>query len=192
MNIHSKIMSGDKPVWDEETKLRMANMWNDGESGAVIGRKFGVSKNVIVGLVARNPHLFVSKKKGEPQYARWGGRKPQPKPPGEQRAKPLHNNVGNKLRDMNNSRKARMEATRREADEFAVGTSKYLKIAPSDEERLNNGTGKELIDLGVHECRFGLNNGSPFIFCASATDDGAVYCHHHAKRAYRAREAWQR
>lgn len=191
MNVHSKILSGDKPVWDEETKLRMANMWNDGESGAVIGRKFGVSKNVIVGLVARNPHLFVSKKKGEPQYARTGGRKPQPKQPGEARAKPLHNNVGHKLWDMNNTRRGRMEATKREAEAFAAGTSKYLKIAPSDEERLNNGTGKELMDLGAHDCRWALTNGGPWIFCAEATD-GAVYCPHHAQRAYRAREAWQR
>lgn len=191
MNIHSKIMSGDKPVWDEETKLRMANMWNDGESGAVIGRKFGVSKNTIVGLVARNPHLFVSKKREEPRYARTGGKKPQPKQPGEKRAKPTHDIVGNKVRNMNNSRKARMEAVQREASDFLAGTSPLLQIAPDDAERLNMGTGKELMDLGPHDCRWALTNGGPWIFCAEATD-GAVYCPHHAGRAYRAREAWQR
>lgn len=190
MNIHAKVMSGKQAVWDEETKQRVAKLWNGGESSARIGAKFGVSKNAIIGIAARNPDLFVSKKRGEPQHARNGGRKP--KPPGEQRAKPLHDIVGNKVRNMNNSRKARMESTRREAEEFAAGTSPLLDIAPDDAERLNMGTGKELMDLGAHDCRFALNNGSPFIFCASATDDGAVYCDHHAKRAYRAREAWQR
>jgi GcrA cell cycle regulator len=191
MNIHAKIKVGRQAVWDNETKQRMANMWNAGQSASEIAAMFMVSRNTIIGIATRNPQLFISKKKGAPKYARWGGRKPQPKPPGEQRAKPTHDIVGHKVRNMNNSRKARMEATRREADEFAACTSEYLKIAPSDAERLNNGTGKELMDLGAHDCHFPLNNGSPFIFCADATD-GAVWCHHHAKRAYRAREAWQR
>lgn len=189
MNIHAKITDGKKLVWDDETKRRMAKMWNDGESGARIGAKFGVSKNAIIGVAARNPDLFVSKKRGEPQYSRTGGRKPQPRPPGEPRRKAAHNNVGHKMLDMRNTRKARMEAAQREAEQFQSGTSPLLQIAPDDAARLN--TGKELMDLGVHECRFALNNGGPFIFCAEATD-GAVYCWHHAKRAYTPREAWQR
>lgn len=188
MNIYTKITSGDKPVWDDETKQRMANMWNDGESGAVIARKFGVSKNTIVGLVARNPHLFASKKKGEPKYARTGGRKPQPKSPGEKRAKPTHSHVGNNLKNIH---KARMEATRREAEQFSAGTSEYLKIAATDAERLNAGRRKELHDLEAGDCRWGLNHGGPFLFCAEATG-GSIYCDHHAKRAYRLRESWER
>ncbi|MGZ2449598.1 GcrA cell cycle regulator [Rhizobium ruizarguesonis] len=191
MNIHAKITVGKQLVWDDEMKQRVAKLWNDGESSARIGALFGVTRNTIIGIATRNPQLFISKKKGAPKYLRTGGKKPRPRDPDEPRRKAAHNNVGHKLRDMHNTRKARMEAVQREAEEFAAGTSKYLKIAPSDEERLNSGMGKEFVDLGVHECRFGLNNGGPFIFCAEATD-GAVYCEHHAQRAYRSREAWER
>lgn len=170
----------------------MAHLWNNEEMSAteIAASLGGVSRAAVLGYVHRNKDLFKPRKQGAPRYARTGGRKPQRKPPGEQRVKPTHNNVGNKARDMHNTRKARMEATRREADEFAAGTSEYLKIAPSDAERLP--MGKELMDLGTHDCRWALTNGGPWIFCSAATDDGAVYCDHHAKRAYRAREAWQR
>jgi GcrA cell cycle regulator len=181
MNIHIEV---DKDA--------AAEMWSDGLSITDIAARYGVTRSKISGMMNRDRERFPKRRADGPRYTRTGGRKPQPKQPGEARAKPLHNNVGHKARDMHNTRKARMEATRREADEFAAGTSEYLKIAPSDAERLNTGTGKELMDLGAHDCRFALNNGSPFIFCASATDDGAVYCSHHAQRAYRAREAWQR
>lgn len=189
MNFHAKIDVGEKTVWDDETKQRMGKMWNDGQSASQIGAKFRVSRNAVIGLARRNPEYFTPKRKGAPKYARWGGRKPEQKPPGEPRAKQTHDIVGNKVRNMNNSRKARMESTKREAAEFADGTSPLLEIAPDDALRL--GTGKELIDLGAHECRWVLNNGGPFIFCADATD-GAVYCSHHAQRVYRARETWER
>lgn len=66
-----------------------------------------------------------------------------------------------------------------------VGTSPLLQIHASDEERL--GTGKELHELGVHQCRWPLNNGSPFLFCADATG-GDLYCWHHMNRGYRVRK----
>lgn len=189
MNVHTKITIGKQAVWDDETKQRMGDMWNDGKSASQIGAMFGVSRNTIIGIATRNPDLFTPKKKGAPRYLRSGGRKPQPKLHGEPRAKPTHDNVGHKLWDMNNTRKARMEATKREVEEFQCGTSEHLKIAPSDAERLP--MGKELMGLGRHDCRFALNNGHPFIFCAAATG-GEVYCSHHAERAYRVREAWMR
>ncbi|WP_027685076.1 GcrA family cell cycle regulator [Rhizobium leguminosarum] len=186
MNVHAKIKVGKKAVWDDATKREMGKMWNNGQSAGRISAKFGVSRNVVVGLAMRNPDLFTPKGKGTPKYARWGGRKPQPKQPGEARARPTHDNVGHKLRNMHNTRKARMEAVQREASDFLAGTSPLLQIAPDDALRLS--TGKELVDLGVHECRWVLNNGSPFLFCADATE-GAVYCMHHAKRVYQPREA---
>jgi GcrA cell cycle regulator len=85
---------------------------------------------------------------------------------------------------MHNTRKARMEAVQREAEAFAAGTSPLLKIAPDDAARLNTGTGKELMDLGKHECKWALTNGGPWLFCAEVTD-GAVYCTHHSERAFR-------
>ncbi|API52881.1 hypothetical protein BMW22_15760 [Rhizobium leguminosarum] len=189
MNVHTKIKSGKQSVWDDETKRKMGEMWNNGQSAGRISAKFGVSRNVVIGLAMRNPDLFTPKGKGAPKYARWGGRKPQPKQPGEARAKPLHNNVGHKVRDMNNTRRSRMEAVQREAEKFRSGTSPLLEIAPDDVHRLTKG--KELKDLGAHECHWVLNNDGPFLYCAEATG-GPVYCDHHAARVYRVRESWER
>lgn len=179
MNIHIEI---DKDA--------AAEMWNDGLSITDIAARYGVTRSKISGMMARDRGRF-PKRRGDapPRYARTGGQKPQPRQPGEPRRKAAHNNVGNKMQDMRNTRKARMGAAQREAEAFADGTSPLLKIAPDDAARLN--TGKELMALGAHECRFALNNGGPFIFCAEGTD-GAVYCWHHAKRAFTPREAWQR
>ncbi|MGR9413150.1 GcrA family cell cycle regulator [Rhizobium leguminosarum] len=178
MNIHVEV---DKDA--------AAEMWNEGLSITDIAARYGVTRSKISGMMNRDRDRF-PKRRGDapPRYARTGGRKPQPRPPGEARAKPLHNNVGYKMRDMRNSRKARMEATRRDAEEFAAGTSPLLQIAPDDAEKLNTGMGKELMDLGAHECKWALTNGGPWIFCAESTD-GAVYCDHHASRAYVSREA---
>lgn len=172
MNIHIEI---DKDA--------AAEMWNEGLSITDIAARYGVTRSKISGIMARDRERF-PKRRGDapPRYARTGGRKPQPKQPGEARAKPLHNNVGHKMLDMRNTRRARMEAVQREAEEFQSGTSEYLKIAPSDAERLSNG--KTLMDLGTHECKWALTNGGPWLFCAEATG-GPVYCQHHAERAYR-------
>jgi GcrA cell cycle regulator len=169
----------------EVDKDAAAEMWNEGLSITDIAARYGVTRSKISGMMNRDRERFPKRRgDGAPRYTRTGGRKPQPKLPGEPRAKPLHNNVGNKVRNMQNIHKARIDAARREAEEFDAGTAELLKIAPSDEERLN--TGKELMDLGLHDCRWVLNNGSPFLFCAESTD-GDTYCSHHSERAYRPR-----
>lgn len=176
MNIHIEV---DKDA--------AAEMWSEGLSITEIAARYGVTRSMISGMMNRDRERFPKRRADAPRYARTGGKKPEPKPRGTPRAKPAHNNVGNKVRNMRNTRKARMEATRREAEEFKAGTSPLLDIAPSDAERLP--FGKELTELGVNECRWVLNNGDPFLFCACLTDDGATYCEHHASRAYRALEA---
>jgi len=183
MNVHTKVKHGNQVAWDDETKRKMATIWNDGGSASLISARFGLSRTAVLGLVHRNPRLFKSKKTDTPRYSRTGGRKPVSKMFGEDRPKPNHAQLGNKAK---NTRKARMEAVQREAAEFQSGTSPMLQIAPDDADRLN--TGKEMIDLARNECRFGLNNSHPFIFCAAPTE-GAVYCPHHSMRAYVIREA---
>ncbi|MBY3073415.1 hypothetical protein HFO71_24180 [Rhizobium laguerreae] len=172
MNIHIEI-----------DKVAAAEMWNEGLSITDIAARYGVTRSKISGMMARDRDRF-PKRRGDapPRYARTGGRKPQPKLPGEARAKTLHNNVGNKLWGMNNTRRARMEAVQREASDFLAGVSPLLRTHVDDEARLV--TGKELIDLGTHECKWALTNGGPWLFCAEATG-GPVYCQHHADRAYR-------
>ncbi|ANL84650.1 GcrA family cell cycle regulator [Rhizobium phaseoli] len=180
MNMHAKVKRTRQPVWDDAAKQRMAAMWNDGYSATMIAANFeGASRMSILGLVHRNPDMFKPKKVGAPAYARTGGRKPEPKIPGAPRRKPKHDNVGNGI---GKTRKVRMDIARRDIAEFEGGTSPCMKIAPSDAERLDTGYAKELTELQAGECRWVLNNGGPFLFCAEATG-GATYCAHHAGRA---------
>lgn len=162
----------------------MAKLWKDGLSAREIAARIGgITRNAVLGYVHRNKDLFESRAR-KPKYKRTGGVKPERRDLSAARpSKDASGHTGQKIHTIHN---ARMEAARRETDEFEEGTSAYLQIAPTDAERLN--TGKELMDLGRHECRWALTNGGPFIFCASATD-GGVYCSHHAKRAHTVREA---
>jgi GcrA cell cycle regulator len=159
----------------------MAVLWNDkGMSTTEIGIEMGMSRSAVAGHINRNRSLFEVRQKA-PVYARFKGiapaeRKPrEPKPPNE--AKPRNRRV-----NIQNIHKARQEACEREVEAFKDGTSKWLQIPLSDEERL--ATAKELMDLEAGDCRWILNNGGPHLFCAGATG-GEIYCRHHALRAYR-------
>lgn len=50
-----------------------------------------------------------------------------------------------------------------------------------DAERLEHA--KELHEIEARECKWPLNNGSPFLFCSAETEKGATYCQHHRWRA---------
>jgi len=127
------------------------------------------------------------KGRGAPSGPRMSRDRKPPRAPakprdGAPKVKPHNDHAGLKV---NNTRKARMEAVQREASDFLAGISPLLRTHADDDARLS--TGKELMDLGRHECRWVLNNGGPFLFCAEETE-GAVYCPHHADRAYRSRD----
>ena len=66
-------------------------------------------------------------------------------------------------------------ATEYIAPQFLVPPEGY------DAERLEHA--KELHEIEARECRWPLNNGSPFMFCAAETEKGATYCLHHRMRA---------
>ncbi|TBE67445.1 GcrA family cell cycle regulator [Rhizobium ruizarguesonis] len=169
-----------RPDKGEKINL-MAKLWNDGLSAREIAARIGgITRSAVLGYVHRNKDLFESRAR-KPKYKRTGGVRPERRDPSA--ARRPKDTGGQKI---HNIHKVRAEAARREGDECEAGTSACLQIAPTDTERLN--TGKELMALGRHECRWALTNGGPFIFCASATD-GAIYCSHHAKRAHTVREA---
>lgn len=162
----------------EIDKEEASEMWSDGRSITEIAARYGVTRSKMAGVMNMDRDLFPKRRSDDSTAAKvMRARKSRAKVPTEA------------PKIAANTRKARMEATRREAEEFLAGTSEHLKIVPIDAERLS--TGKDLMDLGRHDCRFALNNGGPFIFCAAATG-GEVYCSHHADRAYRVREAWMR
>ncbi|ULJ72952.1 GcrA family cell cycle regulator [Rhizobium gallicum] len=174
MNISTKPTRGRKI--DIEA---MAKLWNSGLSAGQIADRIGISRCAVSGHIHRHRNLFEPRgRDNQPVGKRGGGMKRQAKP---HSAPVTGRNDGRRIH-MKNLLKARMEAARREAEEFEAGTSPLLQIHVSDEERL--ATGKELHDLERDQCRWPLNNGSPFLFCADATG-GALYCWHHMNRAYR-------
>lgn len=175
MTIHTKITVQNHQVWDDEAKQRMAMLWNSGKSAAQVAALFGISRNVIIGLAHRN-EIFKVKGRGSPTG---------PRAPRIAKPKTEHGHTGRKVKVTREARAARMEAVKREASEFMAGTSRYLRMHADDEARLADG--KDILSLGRHECRWALNQRSPFLFCAESTS-GAVYCSHHAQRAYRARD----
>lgn len=152
---------------------RAAIMWADDKTIGDIADFFGVTRNTVSGLMNRNRKLFPKKTDGamdlNPNGQRGGPNKPwkERKPYTRISTQNIH--------------RARNEAARREVEEFGPDTSPLLQIEHTDAEMLNKG--KELLDLNQHDCRWPLNGGHPFVFCAAATD-GDTYCRHHALRAY--------
>ena len=87
---------------------------------------------------------------------------------------------GWKRRKMNNPR------TRRIAEIFAAEPYvPQLQIVIPEHEQ------KTLIELGDNECRFPLNDGNPFKFCARTREKGLPYCTQHARIAFNPSEMRQ-
>ncbi|ULJ73614.1 GcrA family cell cycle regulator [Rhizobium gallicum] len=180
MNIAAKPTRGRKI--DIEA---MAKLWNSGLSAGQIADRIGISRCAVSGHIHRHRDLFEPRgRDNQPVGKRGGGRKRQKQQP----IGPVTSTNDGRRVHMQNLHKARMEAARREAEEFDAGTSPLLQIHASDEERLAGA--KELHELGRHECHWALNNGGPFLFCADATFDKSRYCAHHLLRSMpKARDA---
>lgn len=158
----------------------LARLWNETKlsAGEIAERLGGISRNAVIGHVHRHKDIFKSRAK-TPTYSRFGG-----VPPKARKPSPDSEVRGKKIRNIH---QARIEAARREAEEFQVGTSPLLQMPLDDTLRL--ATGKTLVDLGPHECHWPLNNGGPYLYCADAAAEGTAYCALHAHRARQKLEA---
>ncbi|OWV62565.1 hypothetical protein ATY75_12135 [Rhizobium sp. N122] len=164
---------------------KAAEMWADDASIGDIAAHFGVSRGKISGIMGRDRERFPQKTKGKMAKNRAAGngngvsKVAFGAAPGK--SLPTRSNGGHAGHKLFNVHKARIEAARREAAEFQAGTSAYLQIAPDDALRLE--TGKELMDLAAHDCRWPVSNISPFRFCAHKQFQGSSYCAHHMLRS---------
>lgn len=80
----------------------------------------------------------------------------------------------------------RLARAKREAvARVVVITTTVPVIAPSDYD--HGREGKELWQLGNRECKWPINDGKPFLFCAAEVGqgNGRNYCTHHHDRAFR-------
>lgn len=191
-----------KPAKGEKIDKEIAaKMWAEDASMGEIAEYFGTSRNTVSGMMNRNRDLF-PKKRAE-LVAEAQGRKNRPSVKRNRRVnvqniakarqiaagverdtkvKPNRNTGLFGPRKRKNIHQIRIEDARREVEEFEAGTSPLLQTLPDDAARI--ATGKELMALGLHECKWPLNEGNPYIFCAKATG-GPRYCPHHSARSYR-------
>jgi len=130
-----------------------AKLWRDDLTASQIAKRFGVSRNVIVGIAYRNRKLFPQREERKSQGTRAAAlRAPRKRvlaPPG---------------------------AKEHPAPEREV------EIAPPteyDAERL--ASAKLLHELTAGQCCWPLNNGGPYLFCAAETT--GRYCSNHQARA---------
>lgn len=143
-----------------------SKLWSEGKSIIEIAGRFGISRCTMSGIMNRDRQRFP--KRGDDAKAASQGYR-------------LDVKQNTKRVNLGNIHRARIEAARREAAEFQSGTSAYLQIAPDDALRLENG--KELMDLDAHDCRWPVNSGGPFRFCAAKQFSGSSYCAHHMLRS---------
>ncbi|MCB5205025.1 GcrA family cell cycle regulator [Neorhizobium sp. T786] len=168
MNVHVKTPF----KWTEEVMSQAAEMWNDGQSATQIGRALGVSRNAVIGKAHRNPSVFISKEgMGRDWRSGVTGARPVQRAP-----EPL----------VRRSKEAIERAKLKREAETAEATAMRLAIRDAkagseayDTERLVHA--KLLVDLDRGECHWPLNDGGPFLFCASETAKGS-YCECHRLR----------
>ncbi|PDT47314.1 GcrA cell cycle regulator [Sinorhizobium fredii] len=132
-----------------------SKMWMADKSAGEIGRSYGVSRNVIIGIAYRNRAMF-------PQKSEVTTRNPQSK--------------------------SRPKRTKAANFEKPLGEA-AVEIEPTAYDEARRALAKSLMDIEAAECRFPIDNGRPFMFCASSVREGSAYCTHHHFRAYRKKEA---
>lgn len=159
-----------------------AKMWAEDASIGDIAAYFGATRGKISGIMNRDRQRFPEKTKGKMARNRTGGNGSGSPTvtfgAAPAKSKPSDGHTGRKIY---NAHRARIEAAKREAAEFQAGTAELLKTDLSDELRLP--TGKELVDLEPHDCRWPIGSVGPFKFCAAKQFQGSSYCAHHMLRS---------
>ncbi|EHK78058.1 GcrA cell cycle regulator [Sinorhizobium meliloti CCNWSX0020] len=130
-----------------------AKLWRDDLSASQIAKRFGVSRNVIVGLAYRNRKLFPQRE--------------ERKTPGK---RPIAQREPRKRESAPRIRK--MEPVAEPVVELAPPTE-------YDAERLPSA--KRLHELSAGQCCWPLNTGGPYLFCAAETT--GRYCRNHHARS---------
>ena len=161
--------------WLDEAKVALLKqLYAEGHSASHIAARIGgtVTRNAVIGKAHRLGLLGTAPLKIK-RTMRQRSR--------SEASSTSRKNSGWKRQKMNNSR------TRRIAEIFA--SEPYIPqpqiVIPEHEQ-------KTLIDLGDHECRFPLNDGNPFKFCAREREKGLPYCKQHARIAFNPSEVRQR
>lgn len=151
---------------------RMARMWNvEGLSMGEIASRMRTTRQTIAGIIHRNRELFESRRDAN-------GKKPR-----EKRTTKPREPIVTASQQANQRRKA-FHAVK-VAEEAAIAPPSFPEpeIDGKEYDAIRLPLAKDLLALGNCDCRWPLNDGGPFLFCAEEVVDGSVYCRHHRGRA---------
>lgn len=147
---------------------RMARMWNiEGLSMTQIGKCFGMNRHQVAGVINRNREKF---KRRNTRNQRVKGSQPaEPIVTASQKA---------------NQRRKAFHAVK-VAEDAAIAPPSFPEpeIDGKEYDAIRLPLAKDLLALGNCDCKWPLNDGGPFLFCAEEVVDGSVYCRHHKGRA---------
>ena len=151
---------------------RMANLWNrDGLSMGQIASHFGVTRQVVAGIIHRNRDLFESRRDAN-------GKKPR----AQRTTKPRQPIVT--ASQTANQRRQAFHAVK-VAEEAAIALTSFHEpeIDGKEYDAMRLPLAKDLLAIDNCDCKWPLNDGGPFLFCAEEVVSGSVYCRHHKGRA---------
>lgn len=143
----------------QEQIQRAAKMWTEGVEIKAIADYFGVTKNVILGKANSYRHLFPRRR--EPNKTKEEREAIKRKP---------------KSRVKSNWNRTVFSTP---APTIDHDPEYYARKTEYDAERLSDA--KPLYELSSKECKWPLNDGGPYLFCAA--DASGEYCDHHDARA---------
>lgn len=149
-------------TWTPDMIDKAAKLHRAGESLGTIAMAIGVSRSAVSGFAHRNRDMFPAKANGRPQTS-------------------------------TTPRKRQQTATERRAAFHAVKTAEEQQIVPAEPVGLEiNGKeydagrlphAKELVDLGMTDCRWPIDHKGAVLFCCADASGSSSYCAHHAKRS---------
>lgn len=142
--------------WTDNDVERLRRLWDEGHSGGVIAREFGISRNAVIGKAYRL---------GLPQ-----------------RTTLVRNKTTTVFAERSPWRASKPKPPKREPKKtFTIGPDprapRYVEIIPEDQR-------VSLLDLEASHCRFPFGEGREITFCGRQRVTGLPYCLSHARSAY--------
>lgn len=152
-------------TWTDETVAELRQYWAEGISCGLIAKKFGTTRNAIIGKVHR---LDLPARKTLVKDVRQQDRRY--KPGGTRYRQHVTHRVGITRRGSGYH-----AYTRKIKSQDAPVIPRPTEIPEPVSLNLT------LMDIGPRQCRWAHGDG-PFLFCGAPTDDGRSYCPHHYAR----------
>lgn len=148
----------------------MAHMWNvRGLSMGQIGSELRMSRQQVAGIIYRNREKF---KRRNTLNQRVKTARPEAEEP-----------IVTAAQKANERRKAFHAVKVAEQAKAAPVTPVEPETDGKEYDAARLPMAKDLMGLGSCDCRWPLNDGGPFLFCAEEVITGSVYCRHHKARS---------